>query len=182
MPPRRPGRLPASSTTLAHPVANTLDSRCSAPSAGRRLGRECSFINTIGSDRSYPRRPEILASTGLDRGRFVTLIHPASCVSLRSRLGQDVAVNFGVSIGGRAVVGDHVSLSPGCIVGHDGPIEDYAILAPGAIVSGFVLVGRNSYVGAGASIRQQLRIGETRPHRYGSGRGAGGGAGRLRGR
>jgi sugar O-acyltransferase (sialic acid O-acetyltransferase NeuD family) len=125
-----------------------------------RVGADCSFINAIGSDRSYPKRPEIIAATGLDRARFATLVHPGASVSARSRLGCGVLVNHGVSLGGWSVIGDHVTLSPGCIVGHDTTIEDYGLIAPGAIISGFVHVGRNSYVGAGASIRQLLRIGE----------------------
>jgi len=119
----------------------------------------CYFINTIGSDRSYRRRPEILASTGLSRERFAALVHPAASVSRRAKLGRGVCINFGVSIGGGVMIGEHVTLCPGVIVGHDSIIEDFTIMAPGAIVSGFVYVGRSCYLGAGAVIRQHIRVG-----------------------
>jgi sugar O-acyltransferase (sialic acid O-acetyltransferase NeuD family) len=117
------------------------------------------FVNAIGSDKSYHRRPEILGSTGLDRNQFATLVHPAASVSPRARLGKGVCAHHAVNIAGGVAVGDHVSFYPGCIVGHDSVIEDYVILAPGAVISGFVHVERGSYIGARAVIRQQLRIG-----------------------
>jgi len=132
------------------------------------LGRLCDavefpghrFINVIGSDRSYLRRPEILASTGLPPDRFATRVHPQASVSSRARLGHGVHVAFGASVGGGVVVGDQAALCPGCIIGHDTVVGDYAMVGPGAVVSGFVHLGRNTYVGAHAVIRQSLRVGE----------------------
>jgi sugar O-acyltransferase (sialic acid O-acetyltransferase NeuD family) len=127
--------------------------------AARQL-EDCLFVNTIGSDRNYQRRADIVASTGLNPARFATLIHPAASVSSRARLGRGIYVSHGVSIGGGACVGDHVSFCPGAIVGHDARVEDGALIAPGAIISGFVHLGQSCYIGAGAVVRQHLRIGD----------------------
>jgi sugar O-acyltransferase (sialic acid O-acetyltransferase NeuD family) len=143
---------PAGSRHLGLPVLGSL-------SEGGRFA-DHAFINVIGSDRSYRRRPEILAGTGIDRERFATLVHPAASVSARARLGRGVCVHYGVSLGGGAVVGDHVTLCPGCVIGHDARIDDYALVAPGAVVSGFVHLGRSCYIGARAVIRQQLQVGD----------------------
>ena len=120
---------------------------------------KCFFANVIGSDKSYRHRPEVLASTGLEPSRFATLVHPASSVSSRARLGHGVVVNPNVVVGGGVVIGDHVLLCPGCIVGHETTIGDYSILAPGAVISGRVCVEPVCYVGARAVVRQKLRIG-----------------------
>jgi sugar O-acyltransferase (sialic acid O-acetyltransferase NeuD family) len=117
------------------------------------------FISSIGSDKSYRRRPEILASTGLAVDRFATLVHPNASVSLRARLGHGVIVNPGVVIAGGAFIGDHVMLCPACVVGHESSIGDYSIVAPGAVISGLVVVESTCYVGARSVIRQKLRIG-----------------------
>ena len=117
------------------------------------------FVNVIGSDKNYGRRPDILGSTGLSADQFVTLIHPKAAVSSHARLARGVYVAAGASISGGVEIGDHVSVSPGAIVGHDTVIEEYAMIAPGAVVSGFVRVGRCAYVGAGALLRQHVRIG-----------------------
>jgi len=118
------------------------------------------FINAIGSDTSFRRRPEIIGSTGLGIDRFATLIHPGTSVSSRAMLGRGVYACPGVSIGGAVAVGNHVSLSPGVIIGHDTVIEDYATLAPGAVVSGFCRIGAAAYIGAAAAIRQRVHVGK----------------------
>ena len=119
----------------------------------------CRFLNCIGSDRSYRQRPQLVAATGLGAESFATLVHPASGVSPRARLGRGVCVAYGVSVGGGATVGHHVTLCPGCIVGHDAVLEEYTIVAPGAVLSGFVRVGRGCYLGSRAVVRQRLQIG-----------------------
>jgi sugar O-acyltransferase (sialic acid O-acetyltransferase NeuD family) len=119
---------------------------------------ECSFINVIGSETSYRRRPEIVQSTGLASDRFATLVHPNASVSPWARLGRGVYISFGASIGGGVVTGDHASFSPACVIGHDSVIADCALIAPGAIISGLVRVGRSCYIGAGAMIRQRVQI------------------------
>lgn len=132
------------------------------------LGRVCDahlfpgrvFANVIGSDKSYQRRPDILASAGLTPDRFATLVHPNAAVSPRARMGRGVHINFGVSIGGGVEIGDHVTVGPGCIVGHDTRIDDYSMLAPGAVVSGYVHIGLAAYIGAAASIRGRIAIGD----------------------
>jgi sugar O-acyltransferase (sialic acid O-acetyltransferase NeuD family) len=121
---------------------------------------DCLFINAIGSDRSYRRRPDFIAATDVSAERFATLVHPLAAVSRRARIGRGVCVNAGASLAGNVHVGDHVSVGPGVIVGHDSVLEDHALLAPGAVVSGFCHVGRAAYVGAGAAVRQRVRLGE----------------------
>jgi len=121
---------------------------------------ECAFVNTIGSDKNYRQRQEILASTGEAVDRFATLVHPGASVSSRAQLGYGVVVNPGVVVGGGVFIGDHVLLCPGCIVGHESSIGHYSILAPGAVISGLVNIEPSCYVGASAVVRQGLRIGK----------------------
>jgi sugar O-acyltransferase (sialic acid O-acetyltransferase NeuD family) len=118
------------------------------------------FINAIGSDRSYRRRPEMVNRLGLPRQRFATLVHPQACVSSRARLGAGTCVNFGVSVAGGVVVGDHVYLGSGCVIGHDAEIGEHSVLAAAAVVSGFVQVGVACYLGARSVVRGRVRIGD----------------------
>lgn len=121
---------------------------------------DCLFINTIGSDLNFRSRATIIASCGLEKQRFSTLVHPKASVSPRARLGVGVCVNYGVSIGGGVLIGDHVYIGPGAIIGHDTVIGQYSIVAPGAIISGFVEIGSSCYIGAGATVRQRVCIGD----------------------
>jgi sugar O-acyltransferase (sialic acid O-acetyltransferase NeuD family) len=143
--------LAAGADRLALPVLGRLED------AAKFEG--CRFVNCIGSDRSYRKRPEVIARTGLAPDRFATLVHPAASVSARARLGRGTYVNFGASIGGGVNIGDHVSVGPGAIVGHDTMIDDFAMLAPGAVISGFTKIERGCYVGTGAVIRQHVTVG-----------------------
>ena len=131
----------------------------SAPVRDARRFVESYFINVIGSDKTFRRRPEILESTGVTTERFATLVHPMASISTRARLGRGVIVNPGVVIGGGVSIGDHVMLCPGCIIGHESSIGDYSVVAPGAVISGLVEVGTACYVGAGSAVRQKLRVG-----------------------
>ena len=122
--------------------------------------RRCWFVNAIGSDKSYRRRPEVVEATGLGDDYFATLIHPGACVSRRARVGCGTVVNFGASVGGEVEIGRHATLGPGCVIGHNVEVADHAVVAPGAVVSGFVRLGRGCYVGAGAVVKQKVSVGE----------------------
>jgi sugar O-acyltransferase (sialic acid O-acetyltransferase NeuD family) len=119
-----------------------------------------SFVNAIGSHKSFRSREALMTRTGVTEDRFATLVHPSSSVSSRARIGRGSVVNFGASVGGGVVAGVHVILGTGCIVGHDTEVGDYTVVAPGAVVSGGVRLGRGCYLGASAVVRQHVQVGE----------------------
>ena len=43
---------------------------------------------------------------------------------------------------------------------HESKLGDYSILAPNVLVLGRVIIGKNTYIGAGAIIRENLTIGD----------------------
>jgi sugar O-acyltransferase (sialic acid O-acetyltransferase NeuD family) len=117
------------------------------------------FINAIGSERTHAARPEIVARTGLPAERFATLVHPRAGVSPRAALSRGVCIGHGASVAGQVRIDDHVWIGPGCVIGHDSVLEACALMAPRATISGFVRLGRASYVGSGAVIRQRVQVG-----------------------
>jgi sugar O-acyltransferase (sialic acid O-acetyltransferase NeuD family) len=144
---------PANSEHAGIPILGPIDQ-------ARRWADKCWFVNAVGSDRSYPKRADIVSTAGVPAEQYATLVHPQAAVSSRARLGRGIVVNTAVSVAGAVTVADQVALGPGCIIGHDSIIQAYSMLAPGAIVSGFVQVGRCCYIGAGATIKQRLVIGD----------------------
>jgi sugar O-acyltransferase (sialic acid O-acetyltransferase NeuD family) len=122
--------------------------------------KDCWFVNAIGSDRSFRRRPELVAATGVPPERFATLVHPQAAVSSRAQLGHGVCVNPGAAVAGNVRIGQGVWLGTGSVIGHDAVIGDHTLVAPGAVVSGFVDIGRACYIGARAVIRQRVRVGD----------------------
>jgi sugar O-acyltransferase (sialic acid O-acetyltransferase NeuD family) len=124
-----------------------------------RLSAEVFLINAIGSDISHSMRGRIVAGTGVSDDRFATLLHPATGVSPRARIGAGSYASFGTSVGRDAVVGRHVHLGAGCVIGHDAVIEDFALLAAGAIISGAARIGSAAYIGAGSSVKHRVNVG-----------------------
>lgn len=120
--------------------------------------KNCVFVNAIGSDRSFRRRPALVAATGLSGESFVTLVHPLASVSSRAQIGRGVCIHYGVSVASEVTIGDHCWLGPCSVIGHDATIGEHSIVAPAAVLSGSVRVGRGCYVGAGAVIRQHVSV------------------------
>src|SRR5690348_7644380 len=111
---------PAGSDHLQFPILGAL------ADAGK-MPADCLFINAIGSDKSYRRRPAIIKTTGLAPERFGTLIHPLAAISSRAIIGRGVSVGAGVSIAGNVTIADHVAISQGVIIGHDSVVEAYSM-------------------------------------------------------
>lgn len=58
-----------------------------------------------------------------------------------------------------AKLGSNIIMWGGCHVGHDTVLEDNLFICAHTVISGFVTVGRNSFIGVNATIRDDVRIG-----------------------
>lgn len=93
---------------------------------------------------------------------FPTLIHPSVWIGDREyvEIGKGCIICAGVMITTNVQIKDFVILNLQCTVGHDSIIKDYAALMPTVNVSGEVTIGEGVFVGTGATIINQLEIGE----------------------
>ncbi len=122
--------------------------------------KDAFFVNGIGSSRTYLRKPEIIARTGIPDARFETIVHPSAQVSPSATLGAGTVVLQNATIAAQARVGSHVIVLPNSVLSHDDVVGDYTCVAGGVCVSGVVTIGRCCYLGGSCSIREQVRIGE----------------------
>lgn len=127
--------------------------------ADARRFSDAEFVNGIGSATSFPKKPEILAKTGLPRERFTNVIHPLAWVSPSATLGVGIALLAGVSVCAQAKLGDHVIVLPNSVISHDDTIGAYTCITSGVCISGSVDIGPGCYLGTNCSIRGNLRIG-----------------------
>jgi sugar O-acyltransferase (sialic acid O-acetyltransferase NeuD family) len=127
----------------------------------RDAGRhpECLFVNAIGGDKSYRKRPDIVDQARLPAERFATLVHPLAAVSGQATIGRGTCINAGAIVAARVTVGHHVWLGAGCVVAAEATVEAHAVIAPGAVLCGFARVGVAGYVSAGACVRQRVTVG-----------------------
>lgn len=115
---------------------------------------ECSGGESImGAGRCEIRRRQAAEI----RPPFATLIHPSAVVLGEVSAGCVIAP--GAVIAPNAILHPHVLVNYNATVGHDTIIEQYSAIGPTAAISGLCYLEEAVYIGAGAVIREQLRIG-----------------------
>jgi sugar O-acyltransferase (sialic acid O-acetyltransferase NeuD family) len=118
------------------------------------------FVNGIASERTYRRKLEIIARTGLDAARFVTVIHPLAAVSRHAKVGYGSCIGPGCAVSGQVEIGPHVWLGNLAMIGHECVLEAGATVASCATLTSGVTIGAQAYVGAGAVLRPGIKVGE----------------------
>lgn len=93
-------------------------------------------------------------------GRLATLIHPRATVSPHSQIGSGSVVFAGAVVNIGARIGQGVIINTGATIDHDCVLEDGVHVSPGAHLAGGVSVGKESWIGVGAVVREYVRIGE----------------------
>jgi sugar O-acyltransferase (sialic acid O-acetyltransferase NeuD family) len=118
------------------------------------------FVNGIASERTHRRKLGIIAGTGLDAARFVTLIHPLAGVSRRVAIGHGSCIGPGCAVSGQVEIGAHAWLGSHAVIGHDCVLGAGVTVAPSATLAGGVTLGAQAYVGSGAVLRPGITVGE----------------------
>lgn len=102
------------------------------------------------------RAIEMLRQRGFE---VPALIHPASWVSPKARLGAGTIVMAGAVVQTGSVIGLGGIINTGASVDHDCRLGDGIHLAPGARLAGGVEIGNRAWVGLGAVVKEYLSIG-----------------------
>jgi sugar O-acyltransferase (sialic acid O-acetyltransferase NeuD family) len=118
------------------------------------------FVNGIASERTHYRKLGIIAGTGVDPARFVTLIHPLAAVSHRTTIGRGSCIGPGCAVSAQVEIGAHAWLGSRAVIGHECVLGDGVTVAPSATLAGGVTLGAQAYVGSGALVRPGVTIGE----------------------
>lgn len=91
--------------------------------------------------------------------QLVNAVHPSAQLAASVTLGKGVVVAAGVLVCAHCQVGDLVILNTGCIVDHESMIGTAAHVCPGVRLAGHVTVESGAFIGIGATVVQNLRIG-----------------------
>ena len=110
---------------------------------------DANIIGGIGD----PRVREIVMKKASDAGfRNASLIHPNVEPSDTVEIGEGAVICAGNILTVNITLGRHVQINLDCTIGHDVIMEDFSTLAPGVHISGWVHLGKGTYVGTGAVI------------------------------
>lgn len=115
---------------------------------------DCSFVIAIGD---ADVREKIVNQ--LQGVKWYTAIHPTAVISkLDVCIGEGTVIMANVAVNAGAVIGKHCILNTGSIVEHDNQIDDFVHVSVGARLAGTVHVGKRTWVGIGASVRNNLSV------------------------
>lgn len=92
--------------------------------------------------------------------KFITLIHPKAIIGEEVKIEEGTVVMAGSIINSYTKIGKHCVLNTGSIIEHDNTIKDYVHISPNATLCGGVIVEEETWVGAGATIIQEKKIGK----------------------
>ncbi|QGZ30563.1 acetyltransferase [Stutzerimonas stutzeri] len=121
-----------------------------------RLADFDGVLVAIGSNRTRSAKLHELELAG---GRLATLIHPSATVSRYAEVAEGTVVLAGVVVNAGVNIKRGVILNTGCSVDHDCVLGSAVHISPGARLAGGVCIGDESWIGIGASVRQQISIG-----------------------
>ncbi len=93
--------------------------------------------------------------------KFSTLIDPSVIIDLNSsEVGMGVIICSNSIVTVNVQIHEFVTINLNCTIGHDSLIKSFASLMPSVNVSGEVTVEKGVYIGTGATIINQLSIGQ----------------------
>ena len=91
-------------------------------------------------------------------GQIASLIHPKAVVSNEVKLGEGSVVMAGAVVNPGTVIGRGCIINTCASIDHDCKVGDYVHVAVGSRVCGAVEVGMDTWIGAGSTISNNVRI------------------------
>ena len=119
--------------------------------------RTCKFIVANSCNN---RKEKIVNKLWKYDIEFENAVHPSAIISSSAEIGTNLIINANAIIQPFAKIGSGVMIHSGVIIEHNCLVEDYVNLSPGARLAGWVTVKKGAYVYTGASIIPRITIGK----------------------
>ena len=91
---------------------------------------------------------------------FFNAIHTSATISDTTSVGHGLMLNAESYLGPDVELGNHVLVDSCVSISHDVHIESGATITPNTTVAGGVVLGTDSYIGPGATVIEEVTIGE----------------------
>ena len=119
------------------------------------LYRNADFIVAIGNNEIRRKLQTQLINKGL---RVVSLIHPAAVIASNVKIGIGTVIMAGAVIGPCATLGEGCIVNTCASVDHDCIAENFVHISVGVHMAGTVFIGESTFIGAGATIINNISI------------------------
>lgn len=119
--------------------------------------REDVFFSVAIAD--YNIKKQVVDYLG-NRNKFATIIHPDIYIHKTNSIDDGSIIYQGVILTTNIEIGKHVIISPKCGIGHDSKLKDYVTLLWNVNISGNDVIEEGCLIGSGATILQNLIMGE----------------------
>jgi sugar O-acyltransferase (sialic acid O-acetyltransferase NeuD family) len=91
--------------------------------------------------------------------QLVSAIHPSAQLAGSVTIGKGVVIAAGALVCAHCQIGDYAILNTGCIVDHESMIGTATHVCPGVRLAGHVTVESGAFLGIGATVVQNIRVG-----------------------
>ncbi len=109
----------------------------------------------IGNNFTREKIQSTLEASGAS---IPSLIHPGAVIGNEVEIGTGTAIMAGVVINCCSIIGKGCIVNSSSTIDHDNIINDYVHISPGAHLAGTVEIGRNTWLGIGSVVSNNLKI------------------------
>jgi sugar O-acyltransferase (sialic acid O-acetyltransferase NeuD family) len=117
------------------------------------------LVNGVGSVKQPVLRKQLFDMFKAKGYTFAGVLHPSAVIARDVLLAEGVQVMAGAVIQPGCVIGRNVIINTNASVDHDCAVADHVHIAPGVVLSGGVVVEEGVHIGTGATVLQSIRIG-----------------------
>lgn len=116
--------------------------------------KDCYFVIAIGNSKVREKIYKKMKNVN-----WYTAIHPnASISSIGVEIGIGTVVMSNAVVNTDAVIGKHCIINSSSTVEHDNIIDDFVHISVGVKLAGHVLIGKHTWLGIGATVRNDISI------------------------
>lgn len=123
----------------------------------KRRCPDLEVIIGIGEPAVREKKFKLLIEDGIN---IPSLIHPDVHIPDTTSIGQGVVIQYGCFISCNVTIGNYVYIQPQCNIGHDDILEDGCSVSGFGNIGGNVTIGKFTYLGLSAIVKEGVTIGD----------------------
>lgn len=114
------------------------------------------FIVAIGHQAVRANLSKAILANG---GELASIIHPSCIVSPMAVIGAGTVLIAGAIVNSDAQIGDYCIINTAATIDHDVMLENGVQICPGVNIAGRAYCGENAFIGTGAVLIPDVRVG-----------------------